>query len=342
MAHNLLFGEDCFVRPLWFCKMSSRIRWAPALLLLTVIIAGCGSGSSDSGSTSSGSTGLSRRFLIEPNTLPAMLQHRGVILLSAQSTLEITNPGFVNDAIPVDVDSITAFGQVPGAFSDLAGWAQLFGALGITTQNTVIIYDDGELKFASRVRFLLEYFGVRRAFLLNGGFNALQPLIASGKLIATTPGPIAPAIFSAQVQDSPIHLVDQQYVLSVLGDPSVTLLDARTAAEFDGCLLLPGIMRGGHIPGARNLPIENLFTAQTDDPDFSFLDAPVKLNSIFRAFELRRHDRIVVYCQDGAKSSLAAMALIEAGYTDVSLYYLSYLDWQDNLTNPVESIGPCM
>ncbi len=35
------------------------------------------------------------------------------------------------------------------------------------------------------------------------------------------------------------------------------------------------------------------------------------------------------------------MALIEAGYTDVSLYYLSYLDWQDNPANPVESIGPC-
>jgi len=310
-------------------------------MLPLLVLCACGSGSADSGNSSS-AIGLSHRFLIEPSSLPALLRRRDVILLSAQSTLEIANPGFVNDAIPVDVDAITDFGQMPGAFTDLAGWAQLFGDLGITTENTVIIYDDGELKFASRVRFLLDYFGVRRAFLVNGGFKALQPLIASGKLIVTTPGPITPATFAVAVQDSPIHLVDQQYILSVLGDPSVTLLDARTPAEFAGCLLLPGITRGGHIPGARNLPVENLLIPQLDNPDFSVLDAPAKLYSIFRTFELRRHDRIVVYCQDGAKSSLVAMSLIEAGYTSVSLYYLSYLDWQDNPTNLVESIGPCM
>jgi thiosulfate/3-mercaptopyruvate sulfurtransferase len=321
--------------------MKIRIPTALLMLPLLVLVVACGSGSADSGN-SSGAIGLSHRFLIEPDALPAMLKHRGVILLSAQSMLEIANPGFVNDAIPVDVDMITAFGQMPGAFSDLAGWARLFGALGITTKSTVIIYDDGELKFASRVRFLLDYFGVRRAFLLNGGFNALQPLIADGKLRATTPGPITPATFDAQVQDQPIHLVNQQDVLAVLGAPSVTLLDFRTPAEFAGCLLLPGIKRGGHIPGARNLPVENLLTPQATDPDWFFLDAPAKLYSIFFNFELRRHDHIIVYCQDGAKSSLAALSLIEAGFTDVSLYYLSYLDWQANPANPVESIAPCM
>jgi hypothetical protein len=44
---------------------------------------------------------------------------------------------------------------------------------------------------------------------------------------------------------------------------------------------------------------------------------------------------------DGAKSSLAAGALIDAGYTNVSLYYLSYLDWQSDSADLVESIGPC-
>ncbi len=320
--------------------MKMRIR--PALLLLPLLLVfACGSGSADSGN-SSGAVGLSHRFLIEASSLPALLRRRNVVLLSAQSTLEIANPGFVNDAISVDVDAITDFGQMPGAFADLAGWAQRFGNLGITTQDTIIIYDDGELKFASRVRFLLDYFGVRRAFLVNGGFNALQPLIATGKLVVTTPGPVTAATFDAQVRDSPIHLVDENYVSSVLDDPTVTLIDVRTPAEFAGCLLLPGIKRGGHIPGAKSIPLEDLLTPQMDVADFSFLDAPAKLYSIFRAFELRRHDRIVVYCQDGAKSSLAALSLIEAGYTNVSLYYLSYLDWQETETNPVESISPCM
>ena len=196
-----------------------------------------------------------------------------MIVLSAQSSWR-SKSGFVNGAIPVDVDALTDFCETADAFTNFAGWEELFGALGITTKSTVIVYDDGELKFASRVRFLLDYFGVRRAFLVNGGFNALQPLIASGKLTVTTPGPITPATFAVAVQDRPIHLVDQQLVSSVLGDPAVTLLDVRTSAEYDGCLLLPGIKRGGHIPGARNLPLINFFTPQTTKPDFFFLDAP--------------------------------------------------------------------
>ncbi len=270
-----------------------------------------------------------------------MVKHRGVTVLSAQSMLEIENPGFVNGAIPVDVDALTDFSETMDAFTNFAGWEELFSALGITTKSTVIVYDDGELKFASRVRFLLDYFGVRRAFLVNGGFEALRPLIASGKLFVTIPGPITPTAFAVQVEDRPIHLVDQQLVLSVLGDPGVPLVDVRTPAEYDGCVLLPGIKRGGHIPGARNLPLINLFTPQASDPAFFLLDSPARLRSIFVNFGLRRRDHIIVYCHDGAQSSLVAAAFIEAGYTNLSLYYLSYLDWQDNPTNPVESISPC-
>jgi thiosulfate/3-mercaptopyruvate sulfurtransferase len=95
------------------------------------------------------------------------------------------------------------------------------------------------------------------------------------------------------------------------------------------------------LPGARNLPIENLLTPQTDDTDFSFLDSPHDLRAIFRNFGLGIHDRIIAYSHDDAKSSLAAVSLIDAGFNNVSLYYLSYLDWQENPSNPVESISPC-
>ena len=286
-------------------------------------------------------SGLSHRFLLEPRGLRALLRRRDTILLSAQSTIEVANPGFVNDAVPVDVDALTDFSETPGAFSNFAGWAQRFGALGITQRSTVIVYDDGELKFASRVRFLLDHFGLRRAFLLNGGFNALEPLITNGQLSETPPGVPTPAGFVVQVQDRPIHLVDRQTVASVVGDPSVILVDVRTPAEFAGCFLLPNIKRGGHIPGAINLPLKNLLTPQASDADFSFLNRPGQLRTTFVGTRLHPRDRIIVYCHDGAMSSLAALALIQAGYKDVSLYYLSYLDWQDDLSNPVESIGPC-
>lgn len=283
----------------------------------------------------------SPRFLIAPNRLPAMLKKGGVILLSAQSKGEVAESGFVNDAIPIDVDDLTTMSEEPGIFTDFTAWSQYIGSFGIDNRSTVIVYDDGELKFASRVRFLLNYFGVRRAYLLNGGFNALAALIADGRLSITPPGVPVEASFDISIQDRPIHLVDRDTVAAVVGSTSATLVDVRTPAEFAGCLLLPEITRGGHIPGARNLPVEQLLTPQADNDLLGFLDRPAKLNSIFRRFGLRINDRIIVYCMDGAKSSLAAGALIDAGFRNISLYYLSYLDWQSDPADLVESIGPC-
>jgi thiosulfate/3-mercaptopyruvate sulfurtransferase len=303
---------------------------------MALALIGCGSGSS-------GESGpfLSTAFVLAADSLPAALNGTGVVLMSAQSVQEIAPAGFVNDAIAVDVDALTRFSESPGAFENFAGWAALFGSLGVSNRSEVIVYDDGEMKFASRVRFLLYYFGVPSTFIVNGGFAALQPLIAAHQLTETPPAIPVPATFAVSVQDFPIHLVQRSDVAAVLGNPAVTLLDVRTVAEFDGCSLLPGIKRGGHIPGARNLPVEQMLTPQTGDPRLSFLDSPLALFALFTGFGLQSGNRIIVYCHDGAKSSLAATAMIDAGFTDVSLYYLSYLDWQDDPSDPVESVRPC-
>ena len=256
---------------------------------------------------------------------------------------EISAPGFVNNAVAVDEYALKVQSESAGAFTNFDEWATTFGALGVTPESEVILYDDGEMKFASRVRFLLFYFGVRRTFIVNGGYNAMLPLIGDGRLTETQPAMPTVATFEVTVQDNPIHLVGQDGVRGVLGNPAVTLLDVRTVQEYDGCVVIPPVppSRGGHIPGARNLPIENLLRPQPSNPDFSFLDEPSELRGIFHNFGLSTHDRIIAYCHDGAKSSLAAVALIDAGYDDVSLYYLSYLDWQSNPSNPIESVSPC-
>jgi 3-mercaptopyruvate sulfurtransferase SseA len=50
-----------------------------------------------------------------------------------------------------------------GAFENFAGWAAIFGSLGVSNRSEVIVYDDGEMKFAARLRFPLFYYGVRTA-----------------------------------------------------------------------------------------------------------------------------------------------------------------------------------
>jgi len=315
----------------------AKIAMLLVLQIAILAMAECGSGAADS----SNEPMLSSRFVMSVNRLPRALKHKNVVLLSVQGSGEISAPGFVNGAFPVDESALRVFSETPGAFTNFAAWADIIGGLGISDKSEVILYDDGEMKFASRVRFLFYYFGVRRTFIVNGGYNAMKALIADGRLEETSAGTPVMTSFEVKLQDNPIKLVNRDDVFTVLGDPAVTLVDVRTIGEFDGCVKLEGITRGGHIPGARNLPIENLLTPQTDDADFSFVDSPRALRNIFRNFALDTRDRIIAYCHDGAKSSLAAVSLIDAGYTDVSLYYLSYLNWQEDPADPVESVSPC-
>ena len=60
------------------------------------------------------------------------------------------------------------------------------------------------------------------------------------------------------------------------------------------------------------------------------------MQALFLGAGLSPEDSLIVYCHDGAKSSLAATLLVQAGYSRVGLYYLSYRDWSQNLGLPVE------
>lgn len=58
--------------------------------------------------------------------------------------------------------------------------------------------------------------------------------------------------------------------------------------------------------------------------------------TVFQAAGLRPEQTLYVYCHDGAQSSLVASALVQAGYSRVSLYYLSYRNWSQDPALPVQ------
>ncbi|MCA9776217.1 MAG: sulfurtransferase, partial [Candidatus Eremiobacteraeota bacterium] len=100
--------------------------------------------------------------------------------------------------------------------------------------------------------------------------------------------------------------------------------------EYNGDLLLPGDARPGHVPGAINLPEGDFF-----DANGLLLETPALLD-LFRSKGIVESRPVLVYCHDGAKSSLGSTLFVQAGYPDVSLYYLSYRDWSENPNLPVE------
>ena len=264
-----------------------------------------------------------------------MLARPGVVLLAAKSKAEIEPLGYVDRAVLVDEDAWANFSFSADNLVNYLAWSVMIGQLGIDRNTRVLVYDDGELKFASRIRFLLAHFGVTDANLINGGFAAMQPLIASGALkLRSHPSVPIPRTFTAHKVQNPIPIVFRHDVAAAAlsKPPTAKLVDVRTPGEFDGTILIPPDTRGGHIPVAQNLPIAEFL--KRDDP--SELMSPMELRRFFASANLFPGQHIIVYCQDGAKSSLAALALLNAGFQNFELYYLSYRNWQEDPHLPVK------
>ncbi len=261
--------------------------------------------------------------------VPAFLHDRNPIILAVQSKLAHGQAGYLAGALLLDEDAWTLASRHQAQLDDRHAWSARIGALGIDGKRPVLVYDDGELKFASRVRYLLGHFGVLEALLVNGGWQALAAL-----KLKTQSGPSAPvpASFAAHIIEPPIPAATRAQVQHEYRGSDVTLIDVRTPAEYNGTDAFPGITRPGHIPGAVNLPIAELFEKTHAN---ELLD-PAGLAHVFEAHRIDRKKKIVFYCQDGARSSLGALAAKEAGYPHVALYYLSFLDWQSDPNDPVD------
>jgi thiosulfate/3-mercaptopyruvate sulfurtransferase len=85
-----------------------------------------------------------------------------------------------------------------------------------------------------------------------------------------------------------------------LEDPSLTILDVRSAAEFTGDAGYPCDPRQGHIPGARNLDVSELMGRTPDE--------------VRELVGLPKGAEIVTYCHSGSRSEVAAEVLRAAGY----------------------------
>lgn len=291
----------------------------------SLVLCGCGSDTTDttgfSGSRDGNAPSIaSPRLILDPQQAVAT----GGLRLAAESTVESRAVPLLGGAILVNVDALTTLTEAPGALSDLGSLQSFFAALGVRRDQPVVVYDDGEMRFGARVRFLLGYCGVAQPLLVNGGAPGLTGLLP------VQPGSATTSSFQATPTPTPIVLVFQQQVLQAIGKGSgVKLLDVRTPAEFSGQLLLPGDARPGHIPGAINVPEGNFLNGLQLRP-------PDQISGVFTTAGLSPSDDVIVYCHDGAKSSLVATLLVESGFARTSLYYLSYRDWSQNPSLPVE------
>jgi len=187
---------------------------------------------------------------------------------------------------------------------------------GVTGGERLVLYDRGDGVGAMPAAQMAELAGHPRVAVLLGGLAAWQGEVESGQVelhpVKTTYEP------------RPTAVPTRAELESRLGDPELTLLDVRTAEEFAGKQGYPCDPRQGHIPGARHLHVQDLFAGagQPLPPD------------LIRAM-IGDATEIVAYCHSGSRSSLATLALRNAGFTARN-YAGSWHEWSRHPELPLE------
>jgi thiosulfate/3-mercaptopyruvate sulfurtransferase len=210
---------------------------------------------------------------------------------------------------------------------------KLLSSKGISADDSVIVYGDNNNWFAAWFVWNLKYYGHRDARLINGGRKKWQD---EGRELVTDAPSIKPASYQAGQPNKAIRALRQE-VLSELGKAGVVLVDVRSPKEYSGELLAPenlpqeGAQRGGHIPGAANIP-----WAQAVREDGTFKPA-AELKALYESKGVTPDKAVIAYCRIGERSSHTWFVLqYLLGYPTVRNYDGSWTEWGSLIGAPIE------
>ncbi|WP_417776830.1 sulfurtransferase [Stutzerimonas xanthomarina] len=198
-------------------------------------------------------------------------------------------------------------------------------AAGLNNDSEVVLYDDGPGAFAARAWWLLAWLGKRSGvYMLDGGLKAWRD---AGGLVTAESANVPPGQFDGTPDDD--LLISAQQLTERLGQPGLTLIDARALPRFLG-EQEPIDPVAGHIPGARCVPFsENL------DATGHFLPSDQLRSRFDRLLTDQPADTLVAYCGSGVTACHNLFALCLAGYPLAKLYAGSWSEWINDPARPL-------
>ena len=229
---------------------------------------------------------------------------------------------FDQDAV-VDPDS-----DLPHALPTPEVFERHAGAMGISRDDTIVVYDGPGMFSGPRVWWLFHVMGAENVFLLDGGFDNWKK---NGHPVTSEPTTKAPTTFKSRFDASKVaSFADMRRIVE---DLSSQIADARPAGRFTGDEPEPRPgMRSGHMPGARSVPVTTLSSG-------GYLK---DLDGLRRALADGGVDPgkpVVTSCGSGVTAAVISLALASLGAADHKLYDGSWSQWGSRDDTPVET-GP--
>ncbi|MBO0906184.1 3-mercaptopyruvate sulfurtransferase [Jiella sonneratiae] len=190
-------------------------------------------------------------------------------------------------------------------------------AIGVGRDSRVVVYDGAGIFAAPRAWWMFKAMGHAAVAVLDGGLPAWRA--AGGEISSGQPEPVAPGDFVARPDET--RIADAASVLSGLQSKAIQVVDARSAARFEGSQPEPRAgLRSGHMPGARNLPFDRILA----DGRYR---APDEVRAAFDAAGVDAGAPIVASCGSGVTASVLALGAEVAGLGPLAVYDGSWSEW---------------
>ncbi|MCA3218275.1 MAG: hypothetical protein ING59_06905 [Burkholderiales bacterium] len=315
---------------------------------------------------------------MQPNTLDPVRWLSGLLMLLAgllltaptqsgaqtgtQASSNIVDTAFVREAIARgallwDARDEASFlrGHIPGAvnlgsateelrepntedYLPLPQLEKLMGQAGLDLNREIIVYAQRGASVAYFAQLTLRNFGAPRAFVYHDGIDGWR---AAGGNVATERIAVKPVALKLTPRSD--LTVDTKTVVAAVRQPGVQIIDARTPREFRGEDIRA--IRGGHIPGAVNIPYEQNWVdpdainkmrhGQIRDSSGMSLKSRDDLKALYAGLDPKKET--IVYCQSGSRAAETATVLQDLGFRNVRVYDASWLGYAATLSAPVEN-----
>ena len=220
-------------------------------------------------------------------------------------------------AVYFDIDEVVEPGSnLPHTLAPPEIFAEKAGALGISDQNTIVVYDGVGLFSAPRVWWNFRIMGAAKTVILDGG---LPEWIALRLPIEAGSAPVAPRMFKPKFDESAVTSFET--MTNAVENGNAQIADARPAGRFNGTEPEPRAgIRSGHMPGAKSVPLSKL----TRDGK---LKSAGELRAVFEGAGIDLNQSVITSCGSGVTAAALTLALETIGHRNHSLYDGSWSEW---------------